>query len=253
MRYALDIAYDGARYSGWQVQPNANTVQAELNLALSTLLRRPMESMGAGRTDAGVHARQLIVHFDYDAPLPKQFLNSLNGILPYDIAIKQILIPKDPDFNARFTAISRAYTYHVVFRKSPFDHAYAMWVRQSISMALMNEAAQAMHDYDDFASFSKLHGGNKTSFCRIDQAYWQQEGEQLVFHVKADRFLRGMVRAMVGTLLLVGTQKIDAPAFRKIIEAKDRKYAGPNVPAKGLFLTEVAYPTGTFLHSNDIP
>lgn len=245
MRYFLDIAYKGTRYAGWQVQANApNTVQAALDRALSVLLQAPVQSTGAGRTDTGVHARQLVVHFDTDAPVGPAFVHSLNGLLPYDIAVNALLEPLQPDLHARFDAISRAYVYRVVRRKSPLDYEFALWVRQEIDMDKMNEAAAMLLEYEDFASFCKAHGNQDHTLCRMDRAVWEVEGECLLFHIRANRFLRGMVRALVGTLLWVGSGRLSTADFRAIIEARDRRRAGPNVDAQGLFLTEVNYPPG---------
>ncbi len=246
MRYALDISYDGTAYGGWQVQPNANTVQAEVEKALSTFFRMPMSCMGAGRTDAGVHARQLAVHFDGPEELEGRFYNSMNGLLPEDIAVKAVYRAVNPDFHARFDAVSRAYEYHVVTQKWPTTRGYAMWVRKALDFEAMNRAAALMPQYEDFASFCKAHADNKTTLCEVQHAYWEQQTPGWVFHIKANRFLRGMVRAVVGTLLLVGEGKISVEEFAQIIEKKDRAYAGPNVKAKGLFLTEVNYPPGSF-------
>lgn len=246
MRYVLDISYHGKAYAGWQIQPNANTVQAELEKALSTLLRQAVGVIGAGRTDAGVHARQLIVHFDYEGALPSNFFYGVNGILPHDIAVHRLLQPTAEDFHARFDAISRSYEYHLVLQKTPLAHGLAYWVRQKLDFSLMNEAASEMTAYQDFASFCKAHGDNKTTLCDLSHAYWEPQGDKWIFHIKANRFLRGMVRAVVGTLLEVGKGKISVADFKQIIESKDRKLAGANVAAEGLFLTEVAYPEGSF-------
>lgn len=245
-RYILDISYQGTRYAGWQIQPNANTVQAELDTALSTLLRTKIRSTGAGRTDAGVHARQLIVHFDHVGPVPDNLLHGLNGILPYDIAVKHLFRPNDPEFHSRFTASSRSYIYQIVRKKSPEYHQTAHWIRYEVDLEAMNTAASILMEYEEFGSFCKAHADNATNLCQMYHAYWQESGDLLCFHIKANRFLRGMVRAIVGTLLLVGRGKINIEDFRNIIEAQDRTAAGPAAAAKGLFLTEVGYPTGSW-------
>ena len=246
MRYALDISYDGTTYGGWQLQPNTNTVQAELEKALSTFFRAQTSCVGAGRTDAGVHARQLIVHFDGPAQLSDRFYNSMNGLLPADISVKAVYRTINPDFHARFDALSRAYEYFVVTQKWPATRGHSLWVRKALDFEQMNKAAALMPQYQDFASFCKAHADNKTTLCEIKHAYWEQQAPGWVFHIKANRFLRGMVRGVVGTLLLVGEGRISVSDFAKIIEAHDRAAAGPNVKAKGLFLTEVAYPEGSF-------
>lgn len=243
MRYALEIEYDGTAYSGWQIQPNAMTVQQRINEALSTALRQPTYCVGAGRTDAGVHASQLFAHFDGPEELPPRFFHAVNGILPTDIGVKHLYRPLNQDFHARFDATSRAYVYHLAFRKPVLNRRQAMWVRHPINLSWMQEGALALLDYGSFGAFCKTQGGNKTNFCRMIHAYFREEADGLLFHVKADRFLRGMVRAVVGTLLLVGKGAIDLPRLRQIIESEDRTQAGPNAEARGLCLTEVNYPT----------
>lgn len=247
MRYVLDISYHGQAYAGWQRQINANSVQEELEKAISTLLRKPTATTGAGRTDAGVHARQLIVHFDHEGELPRNFFYGVNGILPHDIAVHRLLEPKEQSFHARFDAISRSYEYHLVLQKTPLAHGQSFWVRQKLDFAKMNEAAQLMSNYQDFGSFCKAHADNKTNLCDLHHAYWEKQGNTWVFHIKANRFLRGMVRAVVGTLLDVGKGKTSIKGFQKIIEGQDRRLAGANVAAEGLFLTEVAYPAGSLI------
>ena len=244
-RHVIDISYHGKPFAGWQRQPNAHSVQAELEQALATILRQPIACTGAGRTDAGVHAMQLMVHFDYEKPLPDNFFYGLNGILPPSVAVNRLLRPISQDFHARFDATSRSYAYHLVRRKSPLAQGLALWVRQELDFEAMNEAAALMPGYEDFASFCKAHGDNKTTLCKLDHAYWEKKEDKWIFHIKANRFLRGMVRAVTGTLLEVGKGKMNAEDFGNIIEAKDRTKAGPNVAAEGLFLTEVAYPKGS--------
>lgn len=245
MRYVLDISYHGKAYAGWQRQINANTVQEELEKAMATLLRQPISTLGAGRTDAGVHARQLIVHFDYEGALPTNFFYGVNGVLPHDIAVHRLLQPTDEEFHARFDALSRTYEYHLVRQKTPLSYGVSFWVRQELDFVAMNKAARSMANYTDFASFCKAHGDNKTTLCNLSHAYWEKQGDIWVFHIKANRFLRGMVRAVVGTLLEVGKRKMTVKGFQQIIEGKDRKLAGANIAAEGLFLTEVTYPEGS--------
>jgi len=249
-RYILDICYKGTHYSGWQIQPNASTVQEEVSKALSILLREDIHLMGAGRTDAGVHARQMIAHFECSHSLPSTAKRSLNGILPDDIAIKQILIPNIPDFHARFTALSRAYTYHIVTQKSPLKQEFAYCVLHPLDFRAMEQAATIIKEYEDFGCFCKAHADNKTNLCKIFHSYWERgKHEEYIYHVKANRFLRGMVRAIVGTLLLVGKGKLTEAQFRTILKSGDRNQAGPSAPAHGLFLDRVGYPLKSMMLS----
>lgn len=241
MRWALDIAYRGSRYAGWQAQDNANTVQAELDKSLSTVLRSRIETVGAGRTDTGVHAEQLIVHFDYAGELNATLLHRLNGVLPYDIAVKALFKARRPDFHARFDAIQRSYRYQLTRSKSPILHDLTLWVKQPLSLEKMQAAAAILPEYSDFAAFCKAHGNNLTTLCTVYDAHWEVYEHIWHFHISANRFLRGMVRAIVGTLLLVGTEKISLETFREMVASGDRSKTGPNVGPQGLFLTEVRY------------
>ena len=247
MRYVLDISYKGTHYAGWQIQPNATTIQEVLQVALTAFLRTPISCTGAGRTDAGVHARQLMVHFDLDETLSHRFLHAINGILPSDIAVNAVYQAVDANFHTRFHALSRAYTYQIVRRKSPLHEDFALWIRHEVDVKLMNQAGEILTEYKDFGSFCKAHAANETNLCDIYHAYWEETEELLLFHIKANRFLRGMVRAVVGTMLEIGRGKMDLNGFRKVIDAQDRSSAGPAVAAKGLFLTEVNYPDNSFL------
>ena len=240
MRYLLELAYDGTNYHGWQVQPNAKTVQAEVNKALSIILREDITTLGSGRTDAGVHAEQQFVHFDTDQPISDKLIQQLNGITPIDIAFYNIR-KVHPDFNVRFDAITRAYRYRIKSSKNPFLLNQYYRYHKPVDVVAMNKAAATLLDYTDFECFSKVHTDVKTFLCTITQAEWKQEGNKLEFYIKANRFLRGMVRAIVGTLLEVGLGKITVQEFRDIIESKDRNKAGRAVPAEGLFLVEVNY------------
>ena len=246
VRYFLDISYLGTQYAGWQIQPNALTVQEVLEKAIKTYFGEPISVLGAGRTDAGVHARQLLVHVNVDAELSEKTRFGLNGILPHDISVNGIYTSRQEDFHARFDAISRAYCYRISTRKAPLDTQITSWIRRKLDVEAMNAAARELLNYNDFASFCKLHGDQKTTLCDMHHAYWTQEGTLLTFHVQANRFLRGMVRALVGTLIWVGEGKIGIPEFKAIIEAQDRAAAGPNVEAKGLTLEKVNYPAGSF-------
>lgn len=245
-RYFLELAYDGTHYHGWQIQPNAVTVQQKLNEALAVLLRREVETTGAGRTDTGVHARQLFVHFDDENSNIKsqnpKFVGSLNALLPHDIAVKQ-LIPVAPEAHARFDATMRSYEYHIHFGKNPFKLNYSWQLRDMPDVELMNQAAEILMEYIDFGCFSKSNTQVMTNNCKISRAEWVTQSDgSLIFHISADRFLRNMVRAIVGTLLMVGRHEIEPHDVRAIIESKNRSNAGTSVPACGLYLTEVKYP-----------
>nr|WP_221284835.1 tRNA pseudouridine(38-40) synthase TruA [Mucilaginibacter sp. SP1R1] len=253
------MAYDGTGYHGWQVQQNAVSVQEVLNKALSTILRQPVETTGCGRTDAGVHAREFFAHVDVvenssavmnagetnaDVITPTDYgqkVRGLNSILPADIAIKNI-IPVGAGAHARFDAMLRSYQYHIHFNKDPFLRGYSWQIRDVPDMELMNQAAAIMMGYIDFSCFSKSNTQVKTNNCKISRAEWVKTEQGMVFHISADRFLRNMVRAIVGTLMMVGKHEIPPEAVRAIIESKNRSNAGTSVPACGLYLTEVKYP-----------
>ncbi len=245
MRYFLDISYQGTHYAGWQRQNNAISVQQKLEEALSTFLRQETACTGAGRTDAGVHARQLMVHFDTENPQDRRLLAGLNGILPDDIAVKAVYEASQMPLHARFDASHRAYIYQITKRKNPEYQFTASWVKPALDLERMQAAAASLLEYKEFASFCKANGNNLTYLCDIRRAEFEETQDLLLFHVGANRFLRGMVRALVGTLLWVGTGRLSVKDFREIIEAQDRKAAGPNAEAKGLFLTEVLYPEGS--------
>ncbi len=243
MRYFIQLSYKGTAYHGWQVQPNGISVQELLQNALSTILKEKTEIVGAGRTDSGVHARMMIAHADMDeiASIP-DFVYKLNSFLPADIAIQNIT-PVHADAHARFDAVSRKYEYWITTAKNPFLTDAAMRVYGVLDFEAMNRAAQTLFDYTDFTSFSKLHTDTKTNNCRIMHAEWLPTDENVwVFTIEADRFLRNMVRAIVGTLLEVGRGKLSIEDFRRIIEAKSRCKAGVSVPAHGLYLVAVDYP-----------
>lgn len=248
-RYFIYLAYDGTNYHGWQIQPNGVSVQECLMNALATFLRKEIEVVGAGRTDTGVHASLMVAHFDYDGePLdPEQVAEKLNRILPPDISVYEVRRVK-PDAHARFDATSRTYKYYVATHKYPFDRLYRCRMHPSLDFDRMNEAAQVLYDYTDFTSFSKLHTDVKTNNCRITHAQWTlQDAHTWVFTIRADRFLRNMVRAIVGTLFEVGLGKMTVEEFRRVIERKDRCEAGTSVPAQGLFLINIQYPDDLFL------
>ena len=245
----MTFSYNGGRYHGWQIQPNGNSVQEELQRALSTLLRQEIAVTGAGRTDAGVHARMMVAHFD--ATLgdlsPEQLKYKLNRLLPWDIAVQKVEVVSD-DLHARFSAKSRMYRYYVHTAKDPFLRPYSCELHYPLDFGRMNEAARLLLDYEDFTSFSKLHTDVKTNNCHITEAHWQRcesidtNVEQWVFTITADRFLRNMVRAIVGTLVDVGMHKISVEDFCRIIEKKDRCAAGTSMPAQALYLYNVTYP-----------
>ena len=242
------LSYDGAAYHGWQIQPNGVSVQECLMRALSTLLRRETDVVGAGRTDAGVHASLMVAHFDAEFPLDTALLaDKLNRLLPPDIAVHRVR-PVHPGAHARFDATSRTYHYYVTTAKTPFLRSYRCRLFRTPDFGRMNEAAATLFHYTDFTSFSKLHTDVKTNNCRIMHAAWTQVDDVTwVFTIQADRFLRNMVRAIVGTLLDVGRGKLTVDGFRRIIEQKDRCRAGTSAPAEGLFLADITYPDGLFL------
>lgn len=247
-RFFIVFAYDGAAYHGWQVQPNAPTVQQTLHDALATLLRSEVTTVGAGRTDSGVNAAKMIAHIDLPADTDcTQLVYKLNRILPPDIAVKEI-VPVREDAHARFSAVRRRYNYFVTTQKSPFSRRYACRVPADIDFAAMNEAASVLLEYTDFTSFSKLHTDVKTNNCSVTKAEWRQlSTNEWVFEIEADRFLRNMVRAIVGTLLLVGRGKLNVAGFRRIIESKERCAAGDSAVAEALFLVDVEYPKEIYL------
>ena len=241
MRYFIQLSYNGAAYHGWQIQPNAITVQETLQDSLSKLLNTKIAITGAGRTDTGVHASQMFAHFDIDEEFdtPK-LLYKLNSFLPKDIAIQSIFEVR-ADAHARFDAVKRSYKYKVCLKKDVFQYDYAYLMHQELDMQKMNEASEVLLSYSDFQCFSKSNTDVKTYNCKIENAYWNKEGDMLVFNISADRFLRNMVRAIVGTLVNVGLGKLDVQDMHRIIASKDRGQAGFSVPAKGLYLTEVLY------------
>ncbi|MDR1783388.1 MAG: tRNA pseudouridine(38-40) synthase TruA [Dysgonamonadaceae bacterium] len=247
-RYFIYLSYNGLNYCGWQNQPNGISVQQKLEESLQILLRKPVAVTGAGRTDAGVHARLMVAHFDWDGKdiEPEKLADKLNRILPKDISISRI-IRVAPSAHARFDALSRTYKYYITDCKDPFDYPFHYRMNNLPDFEKMNEAAKVLFDYQDFTSFSKLHTDVKTNNCKILEACWSQNGSVWVFTITADRFLRNMVRAIVGTLLDVGRGKMDIADFRKVIESKSRSKAGSSVPGNALFLQEINYPENIFL------
>lgn len=242
MRYFIQLSYNGSAYHGWQIQPNAVTVQETIQDALSKLLNTNISITGAGRTDTGVHAFQMFAHFDVDETLDTENLTfKLNSFLPKDIAIQSIF-QVNADAHTRFHAIKRSYDYKISLKKNVFLFDYTHYVHQKLDVDKMNEAANILLEYTNFQCFSKSNTDVKTYNCKIEQAQWKQEGNLLIFTICADRFLRNMVRAIVGTLLNIGLSKIAVSDMHKILASKDRSEAGFSVPSKGLYLTEVLYP-----------
>ena len=248
MRYFMDLEFDGTAYSGWQIQPHSPSVQQTLEEALALFLRSKVEVTGAGRTDAGVHAAQMIAHFDLDAPQdPEWMLHKLNGILPPDIAVHNIY-PVRPDAHARFDAVARTYKYYVTLYKSAFQRGYSWYMVNEPDFELMNQAACLLLKTVDFTSFSKLHTDTKTNDCHVTEAYWKpMDDGRWVFTITADRFLRNMVRAIVGTLMEVGRHRMTVDEFSSVIDKKDRCSAGDSAPAQGLFLYRIDYPDDIYL------
>lgn len=244
-RYFLEITYDGTAYHGWQIQANAITVQEKLETALFTFLRETVETVGAGRTDTGVHAKQLFVHFDTSSDKlvndPERCLHSLNALLPFDIAIQRI-IPVQEDAHARFDATERTYEYHVHFKKDPFLIHRSWLLRDKLDIQKMNLAAEKLIGTQDFNCFSKSNTQVFTTICTVYEAQWIYEKDQLVFYIRANRFLRNMVRAIVGTLIEIGSKDIPIHTIDTILASKNRAQAGASVPAHGLYLTKVSYP-----------
>jgi tRNA pseudouridine38-40 synthase len=249
LRYFIFLSYKGTNYHGWQIQPNSVTVQKILEDALSTILGEKISTTGAGRTDTGVHALVFCAHFDCeksDLEFDKKFIHKLNRFIPKDISIGSIR-KVQPDANARFSAISRTYKYYISRSKNPFAEDSSLYLHGDIDIDSMNKAAKILFKHTDFTSFSKLHTDVKTNNCRIYSAQWESTGDQLVFTIKADRFLRNMVRAIVGSMIDIGFGKKDPESFEAIILSKDRCKAGKSAPAKGLFLTGIEYPEEIFV------
>lgn len=243
MRYFVTFSYDGSRYHGWQIQPNGNSVQAELQRALTILLRRETTVVGAGRTDAGVHARMMVAHFDVDESLEDcaQTVYRLNRILPRDIAVSRVE-PVAEDMHARFSATSRTYHYYIHTRKDPFLRSYSCELHYDLDFEAMNTAAAMLLEYDDFGAFCKSHADVKTTLCRVSAARWHQMTDHSwYFEITANRFLRNMVRAVVGTLVDVGRHRLTIDDFRRVVEGRRRTEAGESMPGEALFLEYIRY------------
>ncbi len=242
MRYFLELSYNGKAYHGWQNQPNAISVQEVIEKTLTTLLKKPTDIVGAGRTDAGVHALQMFAHFDYSHNLDlEKFRYKLNSFLPKDIAIHDIYEVKK-DAHARFDAVSRTYLYRIGKEKDVFNFNRAYRINTELDFNKMNEASKILLEYIDFECFSKSNTDVKTFNCKVMKADWVEEGNELHFTIKADRFLRNMVRAIVGTLITIGSGKMDIQDLHAIIKSKNRSEAGYSVPAHALYLSKIEYP-----------
>lgn len=243
-RFFITLSYNGKNYCGWQIQPNGLSVQETLQKSLSTLIRKEIDIVGAGRTDSGVHAREMIAHFDWnDSDFnTDELCMKLNRFLPKDIAIHSIR-EVTADAHARFSAVSRTYSYCITQRKDPFLHELKYRVSFIPDIEWMNQLCSILKETEDFTSFSKLHTDVKTNICKVKYAHWEKIGEDFVFTIQADRFLRNMVRSIVGTLLQAGRGRMSEKEFRQIIAAQNRGAAGESAPAHALFLEKVEYPS----------
>jgi tRNA pseudouridine38-40 synthase len=243
-RYFLKLSYDGSNYHGWQRQPNSHSVQEEIEMALRKLLRQErVVSVGCGRTDSGVHAREFYMHFNAENPEmnKEEILFKLNMMLPHDIGVYALWQVQDRT-NARFDAIERSYEYHIHQERDPFVTKFSTFYPWPLDVDAMNEASQILLRYDDFSAFCKTGGSQKTTICDLRQAEWRVNGSKLEFHITANRFLRNMVRAIVGTMVAVGKKKISLSEFQEIIEGGKRSNAGDSAPPQGLHLTRIIYP-----------
>lgn len=247
LRYFLNFQYNGTHYHGWQIQPNAITVQEVMEDRISKILGTKTQIVAAGRTDAGVHASEMMAHFNAEILDIDKFIYRVNAFLPDDISVQSV---KEvvADAHARFDATQRTYHYFVNYKKNPFTTQTSWyWQYDSLDIDAMNKAASRLLEFDDFTSFARLHADNKTNICDVRTAFWEENNGNLKFTISADRFLRNMVRAVVGTLVEVGRGKLNENDFVNIIHKKDRKFAGTSAPANGLFLAEVKYPEEIYL------
>jgi tRNA pseudouridine38-40 synthase len=244
-RYFIELSYNGTAYHGWQVQPNALSVQEVLDKALSTYFRQKVETVGCGRTDTGVHASQFYAHFELAGKQiqaeSRREVNSINSLLPYDIALKRFIHVAD-NAHSRFDATERSYEYHIHLNKDPFKQNFSWLLRDELDIEAMNTAAAILSSYTDFSCFSKSNTQTFTNNCKISRAEWIRTEDGYVFHISADRFLRNMVRAIVGTLIEIGKHKSQPQDLHQIIQSQNRSNAGTSVPACGLFLTNIKYP-----------
>lgn len=241
MRYFIELSYNGQAYHGWQYQPNANSVQEMLEKSLSSILGENIAIIGAGRTDTGVHAEQMFAHFDTEVELDENLEYKLNSFLPKDIAIHDIFKVRDAA-HARFDAISRTYKYRISLKKNVFTYNNSYFLKQNLEISKMQKASKILFQYKDFKCFSKSNTDVKTYYCNVMQCDWEEINNEIVLTIKADRFLRNMVRAIVGTMINIGLSKITIEDLHAIIKSKDRGEAGYSVPAHGLYLTQVEYP-----------
>ena len=253
-RYFIEMAYKGTNYHGWQIQPNAITVQSSLEKALSTICREKISVTGAGRTDSGVHASYFVAHFDSISTTldDLEFIKHLNRFLDKDIVIYSINKVKE-NAHARFDAFSRTYRYYIHQNKNPFNQELSWFLSGDLDIYKMNEVSSILIGTHDFTSFSKLHTDVKTNDCTVDFANWEKKGDSIIFTIKANRFLRNMVRAIVGTVIMAGRNKIDKDDMIKILNLKDRSSAGMSVPPQGLFLADIRYPDNVFIKSLKYP
>ena len=251
MRYFIKISFTGTGYHGWQSQANADkTIQQLCVKAMEKILRHPVSLQGAGRTDAGVHAEEMFAHFDTDkedlVSKKETWLYKFNSVIPFSIAFTDIIAVK-PEAHARFDAVSRTYKYVITTQKDPFLIDFAYHFPHKLNVKKMNEAARLLKEYKEFSSFKKTHTQNKTDICTIKHAHWEKQDEKLIFTITADRFLRNMVRAIVGTMINVGNGRCTVEDFCRIIENKNRSRAGASVPACGLYITKIEYKARVFL------
>jgi tRNA pseudouridine38-40 synthase len=247
LRYFIQLSYNGKDFHGWQNQPNAITVQEVIEDALTKLLRAPIEIVGAGRTDAGVHAQMMIAHFETDQALNDNLVFKLNSFLPKTIAIQSIKAVKE-DAHARFDALSRSYIYRISLIKDVFNFEQSYFFKNKLNVDKMNRAAKILFEYKDFQCFSRSNTDVKTYNCKMMHAQWSVDGDELIFEISADRFLRNMVRAIVGTMLDIGVGKMKVEALHDVIQSKDRSNAGASAPAHGLYLTNIEYPNTVYLN-----
>lgn len=247
LRYFIKLSYHGKAYFGWQIQPNQISVQEVLEEKLSTLLRKPIKIVGAGRTDTGVHALNMFAHFDCEDNLSDEFVYKMNAFLPKDIVVNELFLVTD-EAHARFDATERTYHYFIQIGKNPFNVDSTWQLKNELDINVMNAAAEKLLGTKDFSSFAKLNTDVKTHICDVKFAKWERKDDVLKFIIIADRFLRNMIRAIVGTLVEVGKGKLNLEDFNQIIEQKDRSFAAGSAPAQGLFLAEVKYPKSIFLN-----
>lgn len=242
MRYFIHLAYKGTNYNGWQIQPNAPSVQQTIQDALSTILAQPIEIVGCGRTDTGVHAKEYYAHFDYDKPFPKAFLQRINKFLPNDIVFYKIEKVAD-ETHARFDAYHRAYEYHIVFHKNPFeiDTAWYYYKAKDLDIEKMNAAAKLLLNYKEFAPFCKTNHQSKTLICELKRVEWEVQENRLIFHIAANRFLRGMVRLLVGMFINIGIGKVTIDDLKETMDNQTMMKKSYSVPAHGLYLTDIRY------------